>query len=325
VWALVLALSLAFPWAPRGEAQPAGKAYRIGVIRNGSPPPAPDRGLEEFRRGLRELGYVEGKNVVLELRWAEGQINRFPALAADLVRRRVDVIVASGSEAVQAAKGATATIPIVMMYMGYPLELGFIASLARPGGNITGLSNVNLELDIKRLQLLKEVAPQVARLAVLWNPAQPAHEGQLPNVERAAEALGVRSHPIAVRSPGDLDGAFAVIRRDRIGAVTMLPSALHAQHLRRIAELALKARVPTISWQREFANVGGLMAYGANQGELSRRAAAYVDRILKGANPGEMPVEQPTQFELILNLRTAKALGLTIPQSLLLRADEVIQ
>ncbi|MGH7268142.1 MAG: ABC transporter substrate-binding protein [Candidatus Rokuibacteriota bacterium] len=307
------------------HAQPPRKVYRLGVLRNGSPPPAPDRQLEAFRRGLLELGYVEGKDVVLELRWAEGQVDRLPALAADLVRLRSDVIVAGGSEAVQAARKATATIPIVMTFIGYPIELGFIASLARPGGNVTGLSNLNFELDIKRVELLREVAPKIARLAVLWNPPQPAHEGQLGNVERAARSLGVQLRPIAVRSSGDLEGAFATMRRDRVGAVTMLPSALHAQSFRRIAGLALEARLPAVSWQAQFADVGGLMAYGPNQAEMARRAATYVDRILKGARPADLPVEQPTKLELVINLRAARALGLTIPQTVLLQVDQMVE
>jgi putative ABC transport system substrate-binding protein len=325
-WAVAGGLGLALVSAPLAtHGQPSGKAHRLGVLRNGAPPPAPDAQLEAFRRGLRELGWVEGKNVVLDLRWADGQVDRLPALAAELVRLRPDVIVAGGSEGVQAAREATATIPIVMMFIGYPIELGFIESLARPGGNVTGLSNLNFELDIKRLELLREIVPRVARLAILWNPMQPAHEGQLGHVERAARALGVEPRPIAVRSAGDLEGAFATMRRERVGAVTMLPSALHAQSFRRIADLALAARLPAASWQARFAEVGGLMAYGPDQNDMARRAATYVDRILKGARPGNLPVEQPTTFELVVNLRTAKALGLTIPRSVLVRADEVIR
>ncbi len=293
----------------------AEKVYRIGVLRTGFPPPARDQALDVFRQGLRELGYVEGKNATLELRWAEARFDRFPALAVDLVRLRVDVIVASGSEAVQAAKNATRTIPIVMAFAGYPVELGFITSLARPGGNVTGLSNLNYELDLKRLELLKESVPQIARIAVLRNPPQPAHDPQLKNLELAARSLGIQLRPLAVRTSEDLDGAFSAIRREGAGAVTILPSAIHGQNARRIADLALKARLPTISWQREFPAVGGLMGYDANQTELTRRAATYVDRILKGANPAEMPVEQPTRFELVVNLKTAKTLGLTVPQS----------
>jgi putative tryptophan/tyrosine transport system substrate-binding protein len=323
---LGLAVALALLGAPLpGEAQPAGKVHRIGVLRTGSPPPAPDRLLDAFRQRLHELGYVEGKNIALEPRWVAGKVDRFPAHAAELVRLRVDVIVVSGSEAALAARNATGTIPVVMAFVGYPVELGLITSLARPGGNVTGLSNQNHELDVKRLELLKEVAPRTTRIALLWNPPQAAHEPQVKHLERAARSLGVRVHPLAVRVPEDLDGAFSAIRRERAGGVAMLPSALNAQSFGRIAEFALKARLPTIAWLPGFPAAGGLMAYGANTAELTRRAASYVDRILKGGNPAEMPVEQPTKFELIVNLKTAKALGLTIPPAVLARADEVIQ
>jgi putative ABC transport system substrate-binding protein len=262
-----------------GHAQPPEKLWRIGYLDEGSA----DRGgphLDAFRQGLRELGWVEGRNVVIEYRQADGRLERFPEMAAELARLNMDVIVVGGPQGVKAAKAATPTIPIVMTFVGDPIGQGFIKSFARPGGTITGLSNLAEELDSKRLELLKEVAPRITRIAVLWNPPQPRHAPALKTLERAARSLGVQLQPLAVKVPEDLAGAFAAIRRERAGAVTMLGSGLHVQNFRRIAELALAAKVPTISWHRDFPGAGGLMAYGANELEIVRRSAAYVDRIL---------------------------------------------
>jgi putative ABC transport system substrate-binding protein len=320
--ALLGSLVLGLVGAPLiAEGQPAGKVYRLGMLLARERPTL----VEAMRQALRELGYVEGQNLVIEVRHAEGRFERLPASAAELVRFKVDVIAATGSEGVQAAKDAAHTVPIVMTYVGDPVARGFAASLAHPGGNITGVANLAEELDTKRLELLKEVAPRIARIAVLWNPPQPAHATQLKNLEAAAQALGVQLQPVAVRTSEDLDGAFSAILRERAGAVTMLGSLLHSQNLERIAELARKAKVPAISYNLEFPGVGGFMAYAAKEEDIFRRAATYVDRILKGAKPAELPIEQPTKFELVVNMRTAKALGLTIPPSVLVRADQVIE
>jgi putative ABC transport system substrate-binding protein len=303
------------------EAQQAGKVYRVGMLLAGERPTQ----VEALRQGLRELGYIDGQNVVIEARHADGRFERLPAIAAELVRLKVDVIVATGSEGVQATKNTTRTVPIVMTYVGDPVGRGFVASLAHPGGYITGVANLADELDTKRLELIKEVVPRIARIAVLWNPPQPAHATQLKNLEVAARSLGVRLQPVAVRVSEDLDGAFSAIRRERAEAVTMLGSLLHSQNLIRIAELARKAKVPTISYNLRFPGVGGFMAYAAKEEDIFRRAAIYVDRILKGARPADLPIEQPTKFELIINMKSAKALALTIPPLLLLRADQVIE
>jgi ABC-type uncharacterized transport system substrate-binding protein len=303
------------------EGQPAGKVYRVGMLLAGERPAQ----IEALRQGLRELGYTEGQNVVVEVRHADGRFERLPAIAAELVRLKVDVIVATGSEGVQAAKNATDTVPIVMTYVGDPVDRGFAASLSRPGGNITGVANVGDELDTKRLQLLKEAVPRIARIAVLWNPPQPAHAAQLKNLEVAARSLGVELQLVAIRVQEDFAGAFAAIQRERTSAVTMLGSLLHSQNLVRIAELARKAKLPAISYNLRFPELGGLMAYAGKEEDIFRRAAIYVDRILRGARPADLPIEQATKFELIINLKTAKALGLTIPPSVLARADEIIQ
>jgi putative ABC transport system substrate-binding protein len=241
------------------------------------------------------------------------------------VRLKVDVIVATGSEGVQAARNATPTVPIVMTYVGDPVDRGFVTSLARPGGNITGVANIGDELDAKRLELLKEVVPRLTRVSVLWNPPQPAHAAQLKNLQMAAGSLGVDLQPVAIRVSEDLPGAFKTVLREGASAVTMLGSLLHSQNLTPIAELARKVKLPTISYNLRFPELGGLMAYAGKEDDIFRRAAVYVDKIFKGAKPADLPVEQATKFELIINLKTAKALGLTIPPSLLARADQVIE
>jgi putative ABC transport system substrate-binding protein len=319
---LVILTTLFVPLA--AQAQQAGKVPRIGFLGSTSPSDASAR-LDAFRQGLRELGWAEGKNIVIEYRWAEGRQERFTDLAAELVRLKVDVIIAPISAAALAAKNATTTIPVVMLVVGDPVRLGVVASLARPGGNITGLTSVGDELFPKQLELLKEAVPRVSRVAVLWNPANPSHGPSLKSIEVAARSLGMEPQLQKARGPDEFDSAFAAMTRARAGALLVLSDTMFNLHRTRIADLALKARLPAMYGLREQVEAGGLVAYAANYADLFRRGAIYVDKILKGAKPGDLPVEQPTKFELVINLKTAKALGLTIPQSLLLRADELIQ
>jgi putative ABC transport system substrate-binding protein len=270
------------------------------------------------------LGYVEGQNIAIESRWAEGKDDRFPALAADLVRSKVDVIVAQSGAATQAAQQATRTIPIVMSVVIDPLGTGLVPSLARPGGNVTGLTIMASDLVGKQLELLKEVVPKVSRVALLWNPANPGSAPQLREAEASARVLGVRLQTLEAQVPQEIDSAFAAMTRERAGALLILPDVIFLSQRGQMAELATKRRLPAVYGVREYAEAGGLMAYGANYIDLVRRAATFVDKILKGAKPGDLPVEQPTKFELVINLRAAKAIGLTIPPSLLQRADQII-
>jgi putative ABC transport system substrate-binding protein len=314
---------LASPLA--AEAQPR-KVPRVGYLSPGSPSdPGRQRRFEAFRQGLRELGYVEGQDIVIESRWAEGKYERYPALAADLVRLKVDVIVAVGGRASQDAQQATRTIPIVMSVTIDPLGTGLVASLARPGGNVTGLSLMASEVVGKQLELLKEVVPKVSRVALLWNPANPGSAPQLREAEASARVLGVRLQTLEARVPQEIDSAFAAMTKERAGALVVLTDAIFMNQRRQIAELAAAGRLPAVYGVREHAEAGGLIVYSANFLDLERRAAIYVDKILKGAKPADLPVEQSTKFELVINLKTAKTLGLTIPRSLLQRADEVIQ
>ena len=313
--ALVLVL-LAAPFA--AEAQPAVKVPRIGFLANVRSP-----GTEAFQKGLRELGYVEGQNIIVEWRLAEGRFERLPEFAAELVRLKVDVIYAPADPYVEVARKATTTIPIVFAVVADPVGRGFVQSLARPGGNITGLTNVSRELAGKRLELLKETVAGVSRIGVLTNPATSALTW--PETEAAARALGVQLLVQEAREVGDLEGAFAAMKRGGVAAVIKLPDAMFYAQRRRIADLALKHRLPVMSAFRDFVEAGGLMAYGADIGDLIRRSATYVDKILKGAKPADLPVEQPTKFELVINTKTAKAIGLTVPLSLLFRADHVIE
>ena len=306
------------------EAQAPAKIPRIGFLGTGAPAETAPR-LEDLRQGLRELGYVEGNTIAIEYRFAEGQPERLPALAADLVRLKVDVIVTGAPPAHLAAKQATSTIPIVFAVTADPVAEGLVASLARPGGNVTGLASIASELVGKQLALLKEVVPKVSRVAVLQNPSNHAHPFALQEAEGAARALGVELHIVPAQTPAEIDAAFATMRSQRVGGVLVLRDPLTFAQRTQIATLAAKSRLPAVYGLREQAEAGGLMAYGANNSQMFRRAATYVDRILKGAKPADLPVEQPTKFELVINLKTAKALGLTIPQSLLQRADEVIQ
>ena len=323
---LFLILALGIVWAPlAADAQQPGKVARIGYLGGASPSVAAG-GLEVFRKGLRDLGYVEGRNVVIEYRYAEGKFERLPDLAAELVRLKVDLIVAAATPPALAAQKATTSIPIVIVGVGDPVGSGLVSSLARPGGNITGLSWLaGLEFAGKRLELLKEAVPTAARAAVLWNPTNPGEVltfSQLPGV---AQALGVRLQSVEWREPRDFEGAFASMTRERADVLLVFETPGIPLHAGQIVALAARHRIPAMYGRREFVNAGGLMFHGPDVLHMYRRAATYVDKILKGAKPADLPVEQPTRFELVINMKTAKALGLTIPQPMLLRADEVIR
>jgi putative tryptophan/tyrosine transport system substrate-binding protein len=309
--------------ASSAGAQPTKKVWRLGVLYTGLPGII---SLEAFRRGLRELGYEETKNIAIEYRFAEGKLDRLPNLAAELVELKVDVIVAAGgTPAILAAKNATNTIPIVFPTIGDPVALGIVASLARPGGNITGLTIRTPEFSGKRLELLKEVVPRAIRVAVLGNEANPSNGLDFKNVETASSTLGVALRRIEVRSPSDFDNAFAKMTSARADALFILADPMFQNNGRRLADLATKSRLPTIYDGTELPEAGILMSYGASRSDLYRRAATYVDKILKGAKPAELPVEQPTKFEFVINLKTAKQIGLTIPPNVLARADKVIR
>jgi putative ABC transport system substrate-binding protein len=309
------------------EGQQTVKVARIGFL---SPNFSANPHLQEaFLQGLRELGYVEGRIVVIEYRDAEGKAERLPALAAELVALKVDVIVTGGgTPPALAAKQATKTVPIIFIAVSDPVSSGVVTSLAHPGGNVTGLSNVNAELVGKRLEYIMQAVPGLSRVAVLWQPGglgERTEMEMLKQADDAARALGVRLQLVEARGPADIDRAFADMTRARAGALAVLGSPMLFAERRRLADLAAKNRLPAVYQSRESVDAGGLMAYGPNLADLWRRSASYVDKILKGAKPGDLPVEQPTTFELVINLKTAKALGLTIPPSLLGRADEVIQ
>ena len=316
---------LAAPLA--AEAQAPTKVYRIGGLGN-SPPTSPQAGplWEALAEGLRERGYTEGENLVIERRWAEGRVERFPSLAAELVSLKVDLIVVASTQGALAAKQATRLIPIVMLYVLSPVESGLVASLARPGGNVTGVAwAAGAEIVGKHLELLKEAIPKVSRVAVLSNPIYPPDAVLRREAQSAAGLLGLTLQVYEVRDPNELESTFTAMTKARAGGLLVLPAPFAFVHTRRIVDLAAKSRLPAVYPFRESVEAGGLMAYAANGPDMFRRAATYVDKILKGANPADLPVEQPTKFELVINLKTAKALGLTIPQSLLIRADEVIQ
>ena len=315
------AVLLAPPLA--AEAQPAGKVYCIGVLEPTSMA-LNAANLDAFRQGLRELGYVEGRNMRIEYRSADGRSERFPDLAAELVRLKVDVILTRGTPAVMAAKNATGTIPVVMAASGDPVLSGVVSSLARPGGNVTGLSAVVVEVSGKRLELIREMAPGVSRVAALFNMSNPNDALQWKEIETAAPSLRVQLQLLDVRKPSDFAGAFDAAVKGRAGALVVGLDALTWANHRPIVDLAAKHRLPAIYGGREFVNAGGLIAYGVSYPHLYHRAANFVDKILKGAKPADLPVEQPSKLELVINLKTAKAFGLTIPQSLLQRADEVI-
>jgi putative ABC transport system substrate-binding protein len=274
---------------------------------------------------LRELGYVEGRNIAIELRSAEGEVDRLPRLAAGLVEMKVDVMLASGTAVTQAIKQTATATPVVFVGVGDPVGTGFVGSLARPGGNLTGLASIGPELSGKRLELLKETLPTLSRVAVLWQPADPLNAAYLRETQAAARSLGVALQLLGVHAPDEFDRAFAAMTRERAQALMLLAGPLLNAHQRRLANLAVKARLPAMHSFRDFVDAGGLLSYAANLPDMFRRASTYVEKILKGAKPADLPVEQPTRFELVINLKTAKALGLTIPQSVLFRADQVIQ
>jgi putative ABC transport system substrate-binding protein len=325
---VIVASTLSLLVAPGfAVAQPAEQVRRIGMLRAGVTSTDSERNFEAFRQGLRALGYIEGQNLVIVSRSAEGSAERLPDLAAELVRLQVEVLVAAGAPAIRAAQNATRTIPIVMAGTSDAMAQGFIASLARPGGNITGLSDLGAELHGKRLELLKETVPQSARIAVLLNPASPYHASRMHSLTVAAQTLGVQLYVGEVRRAEELDTAFAALAQARADALLVVNDALvlSTSWSGRIAALAATSQLPAMYDWRAFVDAGGLMSYGPSFQDTYRRAATYVDKILKGARPGDLPVEQPIKFELIINLKTAKALGMTMPPSLLLLADEVIQ
>jgi len=306
------------------EAQQQKKVPRIGFLVGASPSTNAAR-TEAFRQGLRELGYVEGKNIVIEYRYAEGKLDRLPDLAAELVRLKVDVIVTGGSQTTRATKQAASTIPIVMAQDNDPVGNGFVASLARPGGNITGLATLTPEISGKRLELLKETVPRLSRLAVLGTSTEPGNSQAVRETELAAGASRVQLQYLDVRDPRDIESAFHAASKERADAVLVLVSAVFNAHRTQLVEVAVKSRLPAIYTNSEYVDAGGLMTYGVSITDLFHRAATYVDKILKSAKPADLPVEQPIKFELVINLKTAKQIGLTIPPNVLARADRVIR
>src|SRR5215470_7386394 len=313
---------LAAPLA--GEAQQAGKMYRVGLLEV-VPAASNATNLAAFRQGLKELGYSIGQNVVMEYRSADGRPERFPGLAEELVRLKVDVIVTRGTPAAIAAKQATGTIPIVMASSGDPLATGLVASLAHPGGNVTGLSALATDIEGKQLELIREIVPKITRIGFLFNMSNPVRQAEWREAERLTRSTGLQPHLIDLRAAPDLDTALDAAARERIGALIVGVDAVTQAHREQVAQALIKRRLPSMSREREFVEVGGLMSYGVHYPDLYRRAGVYVAKILKGANPADLPVEQATKLELAINLKTAKALGSTIPPSLLARADEVIQ
>ena len=315
--------------APRGgEAQPAGRIYRLGFLATGSAPPRNHAATDAFRAGLREVGWIEGQNLVIEYRGAEGQLDRLPELAAELVRLNVDVIAAATAAPVLAAKNATRTIPIVMLTVTDPVGRGFVASLSRPGGNVTGVTyGVGTETFGKGLELLREAVPKLRRVAVLSNPDGPTQSLMITSVKGAARSLGLQLQLVEARGLAEFDHAFAAMQKSGVEALLVVtdPAYLRPGAATRLADLAAKGRLPSMHSQSAAVDAGGLMSYGPSIAALFRRAAFYVDKILKGAKPADLPVEQPTKFELVINLKTAKALGLTIPPALLARADQVLE
>jgi putative ABC transport system substrate-binding protein len=323
---LVIAFGAGALTAPLASfAQQQGKVWRVGFLSLHRPASLDSDHIGAFPRGVRELGYVEGKNLVIEWRFADGKYERLPGLAAELVQLKVDAIVVGSTQATNAAQQATTTIPIIMGNSGDPVGSGFVKSLAHPGGNITGLSNIAVDLSPKLLEMLHSMVPKLSRVAVLMNPDNSVHTTALKNVQAAAQRTGVTILSLNARTPQEIENAFSVMAQKKAGAVIVVRDPIFNQQVRQIAELAAKNRLPTISMIREYVEAGGLMSYGTNLGDYYRRAAIYVDKILKGARPADLPVEQPTTFELFINRKTAKALGLTIPQELLLRADKVIE
>jgi len=321
--ALTLTLALGLLSPPlSADAQQTKKMPRIGYLSIAS---APDT-HEGFRKGLRELGYIEGQNITIEVRYAAGKADRLPDLAAELVRLKVDVIVAVGTPDALVAKKATQTIPIITVASGDPVGSGLVASLARPGGNVTGLSSSpGPEMSGKQLELLKEIVPEATHVVVLANPANPPTAGFLREAERAARSLGIQLRIVEARGPNDLDSAFSAVKKERAGALLVIGDPVHVYNRSQIVAFTASIQLPAIYPYSLFVGVGGLMSYGVNIPDLFRRAATFVDKILKGAKPDDLPVEQPTKFELVINLKTAKALGLAIPPTVLFRADKLIE
>lgn len=320
---LVVGVGLGLLGLPDGVAAQPGKVPRVGYLSQGGP--GPSALLDAFRRGLAELGYVEGRNIEIEYRYADDKEERLPDLAAELVRLPVDVIVTWGTRGVLAAKRATSTIPVVMAVIGDPVGTGVVASLARPGGNVTGLSLFDTELAAKRLELLREIVPGLSRVAALWGATDPGMTLAFNRVQEAAQVLGLQLQSLSVRDSGDFAGAFQAAVSGRAQALIVLAQPVTLRHRAQVLDLVTRQRLPAMYTLRPFVDGGGLMSYAANVPDLFRRAAYFVDRILKGARPASLPVEQPTKFELVINLRTARALGLAVPQSLLLRADQIIE
>jgi len=305
------------------RAQQVGRIHHIGFLAPGSGPGA---GVEAFREGLRDLGYVEGRNLIIEYRWAAGKVERLPELAAELVRLKVEVIVGTATPTIEAARHATSTIPIVMTAVADPVGSGLVAGLARPGGNVTGLSLLSTELAGKKLQMVRELLPKATRVAVLaYHGYTSATRPYLEQMRAAAQQMGIQLVVQEVKEAGDLPGAFTAMQRERAQALDVRASPFSTENAKRIVELAAQHRLPAMYDVRSFVEAGGLLSYGPNNLEIFRRAAFYVDRILKGAKPADLPIEQPTKFELVINLKAAKALGLTIPPALLVRADQVIE
>jgi putative ABC transport system substrate-binding protein len=309
--------------APRPRAQPVAKVARVGFLGNSDRSTLANY-LEVFNQELRELGYIEGRNISIEYRWAEGKYARIPSLVNELVRLKVDAIVTEGSVATQAARKATSTIPIVMAQVGDPVGSGFIQSLAHPGANVTGVTTLSLGLVGKQMELLKEIVPGLGRVAVLWNPDHPGHPRAMPDIKAAARRMGLNLQLVEVRNLDELNVALAGLARKRPSALTAVSEPIYDSQQKRIAEFAVQNGIAS-AYTKAFADMGGLMSYGARFDDLFRLAAVVLDKIIKGAKPADLPVEQPTKFELIINLKTARTLGLKIPQSVLLRADRVIE
>jgi putative tryptophan/tyrosine transport system substrate-binding protein len=321
-WAMLFAIFVALTvCGTRAEPQQSTKVARIGFLSASSP--SADSSIAAFRQGLRELGYEEGKNIAIEYRYAEGRMERLPDLAAELVRLKVGVIVSPGIQPSRAAKQATTTIPIVFPGVGDPVAWGLVESLARPGGNVTGMTNFSPELTGKRVELLKEALPRISRVAVLRDPRQPPQSFN--ETQIASQSFGLKLQSLEIRDAADVETAFSAMSRERVGAFITLPQTVINLHRRRILELAGKSRLPSTHGDKVWVEAGGLMSYGPDIIDIHRRAATYVDKILKGTKPADLPVEQPTKFEFIVNLKTAKQIGLTIPPNVLVRADRVIR
>ena len=322
IWLLATLLTT----APLAEAQQPKKVPLIGYVSPTGDPKTPGPLVEAFRQGLRDFGYIEGKNIVVEYRYVEGRGDRNPSLVAELVQLKVDVLVLLGPGGIRAAKQATKTIPIVIVSQEDPVAAGYIDSLARPGGNITGVSKLTRELSGKRLELLTQVVPKISRVGVLWDPnSQISMPTVFKDYEAAARALKIQLQSLEVRGSNDFEGAFRAAAKGRTNALIVIRNPLHTRHQKQIAELAIKNRLPSMDETSDYVEAGGLASYSANEADEYRRAAYFVDRILKGTKPADLPVEQPMRFEFVINLKTAKAIGLTIPQWTLMRADKVIQ